>query len=289
MELIERYIEHLLRTNRKQVTVDNYRSKIEICLKTLEKYGMDTSIEKIKEDDIWFLIANMNGKEQSIRQCVEALNRCILYNTGIDLMKKMDILWNRPIINRVFIDNCDFQKLYDAADAKERMILLLGAGMGLRRKEIWELKLKDIEEGYMTIRGKGHGKDGLLVRVKIPSIVRNELNRYMVWRSGHSGMDLSGGKLIVFKDNDDNIIEYKNPEAIFQAIGRLSRRSGVNATTHSLRRLFCTELYNNGSDPLVIKQLMRHSSLEMIYVYINQNELKANAELENMTSNLIKL
>jgi integrase len=231
----------------------------------------------------------MPCKEQVVRENVTTLNRCMKYHTGVDVIKKMDILWNRPMVNRLFIETSDFCKMYAAADPKERMILVLGAAMGLRRREIWGMMLSDISDDIMTIKGKGHGKNGLVVRRKMPSIVKNELDAYMGWRSDFTGKDRSDERLIVFKDYDGNIVKYKNEVSIWQVVVTLAGKIGIRATPHSLRRLFCTELYENGCDPLVLMELMRHCNYDTLRLYIRHNDKKQNEELEKMTSELITL
>jgi len=286
---VDDYCEHLVKCNRKASTINVYRSRIKVCLDFLNESGMESVPERIGENELWFLISNLDGKEQSVRANVEALNRCLKYTTGKDHLEMMDILWNRPMIKRLFISNKQFMKMYRIADPKESLILILGAAMGLRREEIWKLDLSDIDDETMTVRGKGHRKEGLVVEVRLPQLVLNELKTYLKWRSDYTGSDLSGGRLIVFKDKNGNIRGYKDVGSIWHIIITLAKRAGIKATTHSLRRLFCTELHENGCDPFTITDLMRHSDLKTVMIYINTNTEKKKEELEKMTSNLVRL
>ena len=289
MSDIEEYLEFLLKRNRKTNTVEVYRSRLRRSLSVLEKNGMETQIERISEKELWFLVSNMPGKESNVRMNIWTLNKCIEFFTGENLLEKMDILWNRPKPERLFITNDEFRRMYIIADPKERMILMLGAAMGLRRSEIWKLKLVDIKNDVLTIRGKGHGRDGLVVTMKMPTAVLNELKTYKQWRSSFSGKDHSEGRLIVYKDWDDNISTYKKDKYLYDVIYSLAKRAGIRATPHSLRRLFCTELHENGCGDIMLSELMRHSSTNLLKIYINVNEQKKNAELEDMSCRLVKL
>lgn len=289
MSDFEDYYRHLAMKNRKESTIELYRLLIGICVRTLEEGGMETDPNRIGEKELLCIISTLNGKEQYVKGCVEAFNRCVKYCTGIDQLGKMDILWNRPIISRTFIDNDEFNIMYKVSDPQERMVLVLGAAMGLRRGEIWGLRLTDISGNRMTIYGKGHGAKGLVVRMYISQFVNNEIKNYIEWRNDHSGMDLSDGKFIVYKDVHGNILGYKRKSGIGRIVDRISERAGIKATPHSLRRLFCTELYENGCDDIRLSDLMRHSNTELLKIYINPNEKKNENELEQMTSNLVKI
>jgi len=285
----EKYYEHLAKRNRKDSTIKSYKDRIDICIKLLESNGLETDPHKMGEDELWFLISNLECQEQSIRMMVEAMNRCIRYHTKKDHMKCMDILWNRPTVKRVFISNDDFIKMYESADPRDRMILILGGALGMRRGEISNQMLNDINNEKITIKGKGHGKNGLVVQMDIPPVVNDELISYMEWRSDYKGKDLSEGRLIVYKDKCGNIRSYNKDKRIYEHVKGLAADQGISATTHSLRRLFCTELKENGCDELTLSDLMRHSNTELLKIYIKPNEDRKKSELIKMTSNLIKL
>ena len=44
-------------------------------------------------------------------------------------------------------------------------------------------------------------------------------------------------------------------------ISTLGYKVGITITSHSLRRLFCTTLYDLGEDEVIIQKMMRHSSI----------------------------
>jgi len=285
----DEYYEYLLKKNRKKDSVDVYKARINTCIRLLKEAGMETEPGKIGEDDFWFLVSNSGMKEGTVKANVQALNRALKHLTKKDQLTDMDILWNRPYIERVFISSEEFNKMYKVAEPKERMILMLGAAMGLRRSEIWSVNLKDIHNNKLTIRGKGHGNNGYVVRMMIPQAVIKEIESYDVWRSDYFGNDLSGGRLIVYKDVDDNLRPYKDSNSIWSAVNRLAKKADVRATTHSLRRLFCTELDRINCKPMVMQDLMRHSNMELLKIYIQPNEKESSTELERMTSELVKL
>ena len=268
MDQIEEYCEHLLSTNRKRSTVRVYRAMLKTCIRTLEEEGMQTDARKIGEAEIYYLVGHLDMSEATARAYIMTLNGMMMHYTGKDLVKRMRILWNRPNRHRVFITTDDFARMYSAADLRGKVVLVLGAFMGLRRSEIQKIRLGDIYKDYIIVHGKGHGNNGLVVRQPMPIEVREIIDRYIRWRSSLPGTDCSDDRLIVYYDKDTDEIHhyYDDGGAISMLVKRLGESVGVDATCHSLRRLFCTNLYygvdgEGGCDLATLKDLMRHSSV----------------------------
>lgn len=53
-----------------------------------------------------------------------------------------------------------------------------------------------------------------------------------------------------------------NPWNVNDIMNRLGRRHGVVLTSHSLRRLFATTLYDSGVDQDTLRRMMRHSNIQ---------------------------
>ena len=268
MTQVEDYCQHLLDTGRKMSTVVTYRSSLEICIEMLGGAGMRTDARQIGEPEIYYLVGHLDMSEATARAYIMVLNGMIEYYTGISLVKKMHILWNRPNRHRVFITTDDLIKMYKVANIKERMILVLGAFMGLRRDEIQHIRLEDIRRDRILIHGKGHGKNGLVIEQPMPIEVREIIDKYIRWRNALPGIDRSDGRLIVYYDEYRNEVRYYSDRggSLSDIVSNLGKKVGVEATCHSLRRLFCTNLYygvdgEDGCDLATLKDLMRHASV----------------------------
>ena len=268
MDQIEQYCGHLLATGRKASSVRVYRAMLKMCIRTLEEEGMETDARKIGETEIYYLVGHLDMSEATVRAYINTLNGMIEHFTGRSLVKKMRILWNRPNRHRVFITTDDFAKMYSAADMREKAVLVLGAFMGLRRNEIQHICLGDIRKDHIVVHGKGHGKNGLVVNQPMPIEVREIIDRYIRWRNALPGTDCSDDRLIVYHDEHTDTIRHYHDEggALSMMIRRLGKSVGVDVTCHSLRRLFCTNLYygvdgEGGCDLATLKDLMRHSSV----------------------------
>lgn len=280
MDQIEEYCEHLLTTGRKKSSVRVYRVMLRTCIETLADEGMETDARKISETEIYYLVGHLDMSEATAKAYIMTLNGMIEFYTGRALVKKMRILWNRPNRHRVFITTDDFARMYSAADIRGKTVLVLGAFMGLRRQEMQQIKLTDIRRDHIIIHGKGHGEKGMVVNQPMPIEVREIIDRYIRWRNSLPGKDCSDDRLIVYYDRDRDEIRhyYDDGGALSMMVKRLGKSVGVDATCHSLRRLFCTNLYygvdgEGGCDLATLKDLMRHADINTtLECYINVRE-----------------
>ena len=277
MDQIEEYCEHMLATGRKKSSVRVYRVMLRTCIETLADEGMETDARKISETEIYYLVGHLDMSEATAKAYIMTLNGMIEYYTGKALVKRMRILWNRPNRHRVFITTDDFARMYSAADIRGKTVLVLGAFMGLRRQEMQQIKLTDIRRDHIIIHGKGHGEKGMVVNQPMPIEVREIIDRYIRWRNSLPGKDCSDDRLIVYYDKERDEIRhyYDDGGALSMMVKRLGKSVGVDATCHSLRRLFCTNLYygvdgEGGCDLATLKDLMRHATITTtMECYIN--------------------
>jgi integrase len=289
MTQVDDYCDYLIRTGRKRSTVKTYRSQLRMCIELLTRGGLPTEAEKISEESIYYLIRTLDMTEPSARSYLMVLNGMIEHYTGVALVRKMRILWNRPIRNRVFITTDDFIRLFSIANDREKVVLVLGAFMGLRREEMQHITLSDIRRDRIIIHGKGHGKNGLVCEQPMPIEVKEIIDRYLRWRSSLTGEDRSEGRLIVYYDKKRNVIDHycDGCGALSDMIRDLGKRAGVEVTCHSLRRLFCTNLYygvdgEGGCDLATVKDLMRHASINTtLQCYIDVKDQEREKAMRN--------
>ena len=294
MDQIEEYCEHLLTTGRKKSSIRVYRVMLRTCIETLAEEGMETDAGKITESEIYYLVGHLDMAEGTVKAYINVLGGMIEYRTGKNLVRKMRILWNRPHRHRVFITTDDFARMYSAADIRGKVILVLGAFMGLRRQEMQQIRLEDIHRDHIVIHGKGHGERGMVVKQPMPIEVREIIGRYIRWRNALPGTDRSDGRLIVYHDKDRNEIRhyYDDGGALSMMVRRLGESVGVEATCHSLRRLFATNLYygvdgSGGCDLATLKDLMRHASVNTtLSCYIDVREREKDESIRKLGASL---
>lgn len=182
---LDDYIDFLRSRGRKETTLFGYATNLNMILRTLKKGGRHWKVREIDEDDIQWLNMNLTDRTESVRKYyIRLLSNMILYYTGVDVGKRAALLFNDDIGCRHvhYITKEQFQTLYARADETDRLILVLGTFMGLRRAEMANIRMTDIKGDKILIRGKGHGPDGKLVEMKMPERVRAEIDAYLEFK-----------------------------------------------------------------------------------------------------------
>jgi site-specific recombinase XerD len=170
------------------------------------------------------------------------------------------------ILHTTLAGRSDFQRLRD------RCILETLYGTGLRRTELLNLNLEDVDLERREIRvlaGKGNKDRTVLMTAAAADAMRMYLGHRPrtpdpAFFIGRGGRRLSQSGL------------YK----IFRIFVTLS---GVqsHATPHTMRHSFATHLYENGADLLIIKELLGHESLATTQVYTKVSKQRLLEQFDN--------
>ena len=171
--------------------------------------------------------------------------------SGSDPFAQARILWNAAqSTRRVWIGREDYRRMMEKAKPRERLILALGATMGLRRAEMCALTLDDVKDGFIVIHGKGHGDEGKVSEKIMSEPVRRALGAYLKVRkesdAGFLLTSMRGGGL--------------DPKTLYWNLRRLGESVGVRMSPHALRRLYAMTLADEGVPLETIARMMRHES-----------------------------
>lgn len=285
----EVWIAYLRGKGRKTNTLQTYRNNLNRVKEFLPQGVLENGCQALTPDHIMMLWMDIPVKDEVRHAYLRTLAGLTLFHTGVDVVKKADILHNRETHDRVFIDKSDFSGIYSSADPFQRVIVCLGAFMGLRRGEMASIRDTDIREGVLTIHGKGHGEKGLVTTARMPAAVTRAIDEYR--RS-----DLKEGKAL-----DDYLLQIRNRKGelhqvnvsdVSDAITSLSRSTNIRVTTHSLRRFFATSLYyETECDLQTIRKLMRHADISTtLKCYVDaydQKEREASEKLSLLLEELV--
>ena len=133
---------------------------------------------------------------------------------------------------------------------RDRLVISLLADTGLRRSELAQVKLSDIDLDSSIIRVWGKGAKERVVRYG-PSTAAL-LNRHLQEQS-----------------TPDTLLGL-NANGIATMLRRLGASTGIKCNPHSLRRTFATESIRNGMNVFHVQSLLGHSSLTMTRIYAEQ-------------------
>lgn len=148
-------------------------------------------------------------------------------------------------------------------EARDRAVLMLLYGAGLRISEALQLTSKDInkiKDGSLYIKGKGN-KTRL---VPILPVITEAIEQYRAL----CPFTLSSDDVIFFRGAKGGAL---HPNIIQKKVRELRRVLNLpeNVTPHTLRHAFATHLLTNGANLRVIQSLLGHSSLSSTQIYVN--------------------
>ena len=286
MDGLDRYINDAKERGFTEVSVSSLRTNETTAFRRLFSicgplYPQDINEHHLRQ----FRNESSDLKDKTIRRLLGYMGRMLRFLTGKDPSKRMDVYWSKQDEERTWIFKEEWKLMYGSATTAERLVLLLGAGMGLRRNEMATLKLSDICGSVMTIRGKGHGR-GKIVEKEIPHSVLCAIEDYLPERDAliRRFGDRYDGSLIVppFYSNGKTTLNRYVGELVRTAANRV----GVEATCHTLRRFYCTNLLDGGFELDVVRRMMRHSCLDTTLIYVNTDPRKLKAATASVDSAL---
>jgi integrase/recombinase XerD len=161
----------------------------------------------------------------------------------------------------------------DARGVRDRAILELAYGSGLRASELSSLTLQqiDLENGFVRVRGKGSKERvvpvGGAARAAIEAYVVSARPKLVKAKTG-SALFLSGrGRAISRK-------------TIWWLVGKAAERAGLrkHVKTHLLRHSFATHLLSGGADLRAIQEMLGHASITTTQIYTAVEDRRLVAE-----------
>ncbi len=159
---------------------------------------------------------------------------------------------------------------------RDRLILLLLYGCGLRTSELCQLDLSDVdlERQELVVR---HGKGARSRRLPVPEAVWTVLLAYLAERKGRRGALLRTW---------DKHVRIRALE-VCEVVSAAGKRAGLKQalTPKMLRHSYATHLMERGVDLAVIASLMGHRSAQETGVYLHRLPGRAAAAVKLLNRN----
>ncbi len=176
--------------------------------------------------------------------------------------KRLPVAVNKKHLEDLF-EKVDFGA--DYSGARNRMILELLYSTGMRRAEMINLSLNDVDftKNYLKVMGKG-AKERL---VPFSSNLRTVLKNYIAIRNENFP---KGEKVYLFLTDKGKKLY---PKLVYNLVKRyLSLITTVEQRSpHVLRHSFATHLSDNGADLNAIKELLGHANLSATQIYTHNS------------------
>ncbi len=277
-EQIELFTLDLVRREYSNLTVKSYRTDLEEFSIYLDKIDKKT-LGNIKRADIRGFMGELLSygyKKSSVARKLSSIKsffRYLVRNKLINCNPAISIKTpkaGKPIPS--FLSEDEMERLFDSIphktdlDIRNRAILEILYGTGIRASELTNLNLSniDINERLIRVFGKGKKERILPLGRKAFEWIKNYINKVRGNEEGSLFLSKSGKR---FGQRD---------------LQRIVKRFITNVATlhqmspHTLRHTFATHLLNRGANLRAVQELLGHESLSttQIYTHMSIEKLK---------------
>ncbi|MBT8243717.1 MAG: tyrosine-type recombinase/integrase [Winogradskyella sp.] len=282
---LEKFSDYLLLEKKYSVhTVTAYLKDLKSFQEFLESEYNGNTIEKTGYNIIrQWIVSLVNSKiaNRSINRKVSSLNSYYKFLMKIRLLeinplkthkalkveKKVQVPFSQNEMKAVFED---LNHVDDFISARDKLMVELFYATGIRRIELIEIKLKDIDASSAILKVLGKRNKERYIPL-IPSVI-NSVSIYKEYRS----------KLSLIIDKDYLLLTQKGVKVyetlVYRTINKYFSRTStkLKCSPHVLRHSFATHLLNEGADINSVKELLGHASLAATQVYTHNSiaELK---------------
>lgn len=274
---------------RKRELPENYRKCPESFLQKLElkHYALNTSktyihlfevfinahkniaLTDIDENMIRLYLQSLVQQQKSSSYINQMINSIKFYYEVVMEMPNRFYSIERPIKRESLPKVISLEEVQsiinNTNNVKHKCIVSLLYSAGLRRSELLNLKLQDIDSKRMVIivkNGKGN-KDRLTILS--PTVLEDLRTYYKEWEPKNYLFESPKG-------------EKYSAQSVLNIIKRAAKKGEIhkNITPHMLRHSFATHLLENGTDLRYIQVLLGHNSTRTteIYAQVATNQLK---------------
>ena len=265
-------------------TVNAYNKDLEVFSKFIHEEFSSNSIEDINYAQIrtWIISLVESGlTNRTINRKISSLNSYYKFLLKIERIqvnplakhralktaKKIQIPFSESEMNSI-LEAMNHDKSFEGL--RNKLIIELFYSTGIRRIELVELKLKDIDLNNKTVKVLGKRNKERIIPLISP--VLQTINDYIQSRN----------KLEVIKNDEYFFLSKKGVKIYETLVYRIINdyfsvaSNKVKKSPHILRHTFATHLLNQGADLNAVKELLGHSSLAATQVYTHNSieELK---------------
>lgn len=283
--LLKAFLDYLLLEKKySQLTVNAYKKDIETFFNFINEEDQTTRIKEVHYSQIRSWIVSLVQKDitnRSINRKISALNSFYKFllkieevnlnplskHKALKTSKKVQIPFSEKEITTV-LDQINHDQ--DFEGLRNKLIIELFYSTGIRRIELINIKLKDVDLIDKTVKILGKRNKERIIPL-LPMII-NSVNSYKLERN----------KLETITDNEYLFLTKKGIKIYETLVYRIindyfsKASSKIKKSPHILRHSFATHLLNEGAELNAVKELLGHSSLAATQVYTHNSiaELK---------------
>ena len=265
--MLERFQDYLLlERGCSQNTLKSYASDIRFWYAYCTK--MEFKPEKLEAENISRFLREQSAKGMSkstIQRNAAVLSsfaRFLVYDGDLPKMPKLDPL---PMVDeklpQIMTEN-EIQRIIDVCEdgtplgKRDRAVIELAYGAGMRASELCNIKLKDINKtaGIIYTRGKGGKERSVPYLGGVRKLVGHYIDEY------RPKMDKLGLPWLFLTRTGKQM----QREFLWHIMRKRGMQAGIPASRlhpHVLRHTFATHLLRNGMDQRTLQEILGHSSI----------------------------
>ncbi|WP_347924656.1 tyrosine-type recombinase/integrase [Pontimicrobium sp. SW4] len=265
-------------------TVNAYAKDLSDFTKFNQECFNQVSIDKANYSQIrnWIISLVDSGLEnRTVNRKVSSLNTYYKFllkteeikvnplskHKALKVSKKIQIPFSQEEVNMV-LDEFNFDNSFEGV--RDKLIIELFYSTGIRRIELVQLQLKDVDNANKTLKVLGkRNKERYL------PLLESVLDTIKVYISNRNRLEKIVDKETLFLTKKGHKI-YET--LVYRIINNYFSKAStkVKKSPHILRHSFATHLLNQGADLNAVKELLGHSSLAATQVYTHNSiaELK---------------
>ena len=278
--LIEKFVDYLLLEKKySRHTVTAYHKDLASFSEFYLKEFGDQDISKSNYSQIRSWIVNLVDQQVSNRtinrkvSSLKAYYRFLLKlgeieknplakHQALKVSKKLQIPFSDKEVSVVLTE---LEGSDDFISVRDRLIVELFYGTGIRRIELVDLKVGDVD--FMSKQIKVVGKRNKERYIPLIPSILNTVDKYLLLRE--EVVSDPEDKALLITQKGVKIYETLVYRIINSYFSKVS--SKIKRSPHILRHSFATHLLNEGADLNAVKELLGHSSLAATQVYTNQS------------------
>jgi integrase/recombinase XerC len=265
-------------------TVTAYLNDLESFSSFLLTEEHTTNVAEVNYSQIrsWIVsLVHLGLTNRSINRKISSLNTYFKYLMKIEQVsinplathkalkteKKVQIPFSQSEVEKA-LNEITFENSFEGQ--RDRLIIELLYATGMRRSELVNLKLSDIDLSTDTL--KVLGKRNKERYIPLIASVKQSLKLYLDYRSQMTNATNMSFLLLSLKGNQISESQvYNTVKKYFSLV-----TSKVKKSPHMLRHSFATHMLNEGANLNAVKELLGHTSLAATQVYTHSSiaELK---------------
>jgi len=257
----KRYVpnEYLQKLEFKRYSINTARTYISCFEKFMNAFS-DRELIAITEEDIQFYLNHLAQKGVSSSQLNQTINSIKFYYELILQMPNRFYSIERPFKERKLPKVLSKEEVFAIINAtnniKHKCILSLLYSSGLRRQELLNLKISDIDSKRMMIRiyqGKGKKDRLTILSKKVLADLRIYVKEWgplnYLFEGGHG--------------------QKYGRSSVGKILAKAAAKAKINGkvTPHMLRHSFATHLLESGTDLRYIQKILGHNSSKTTEIY----------------------